>query len=79
MLKGNSGILDYLQNGQQLSMAALRAAQACDDEDWGKIESFKATIDGEEKSYYTYTDANRMIAGTNVIRAYAAGTGRIAQ
>ena len=72
-------ILDYLQNGQQLSMAALRAAQACDDEDWGKIESFKATIDGEEKSYYTYTDANRMIAGTNVIRAYAAGTGRIAQ
>lgn len=72
-------IMNYLQEGEQLSVAAMRAARACDDEDWAKIETFKATLDGEEKTYYTYTDANRMIAGVNVIRAYAAGTGTIAQ
>ena len=72
-------ILDYLEKGTELSAAALRAASACTDGDWGKIRSFKATLNGEEKSYYTYTEANRVIAGVNVIRDYAAGTGKIAQ
>lgn len=72
-------VLDYIEKGQQLSTAALHAARACDDADWGKIEEFTAALNGEKKSYYTYTDANRMIAGVNVIRAYAEGTGKLAQ
>ena len=64
---------------QGLSALAKRAAQAREDQDWSKIGIVSANIDGTPTNVYTNSEAGSLAEGARVIRAYAAGTGKVSQ